>query len=1034
MPALHTLVDDFNDGVRAAVWADTYGSVTEANGMVTIVADANWCAMATAPSWSLVNSSAFAQVAPARGGSVSNQAYSTMYLYQAGLAGTRLIFSHAVNGDTIRFGSDVDYWDPTSVALPYDPVAMAWWRFREAAGQVYMETSPDGQTWTIRHQVATPTWATGEDLILAFEPHDAGGTGVMTIDNVNTTGIANAGVDQVVRSYSPVILSAAGNGSWSQASGPAVTLHSSGTLASFVTPGLPANTDLIFGYGGDQVVVTVQRTHSIRSSGGGWTPFRIRPKRAAFTRQALPTKVVGGYWEGWNTLPLRDVPSGYNVVYVSFAIASQAGTAKMRLEAPGQTDASLRQDIKTLQGQGRPVILSVGGWEDGGIRLQSTGDVADFVNSMSSIIDSYGFDGFDWDIEHLDQINGEAMYQASRELRRRVGDDLLITAAFGPNSTVYKQFGQRMGADLDMAGIMFYDYPATEQEVVDKTTEMIEVYGIAPSRVGVGYMIGENLDELTPATMVSAFNQLDVAYPDIRGAYNWSINGDQALGYQFLSEVAPDILDSAPPVASEPVLYPAKLRSVGTSTVVSTTTDKATAKPGGVAEGDLMIFVLTSYGTNAANCALPSGFTQIASHARSTSHTLKIGWKVATASEPTAYTPTIPSGNSHRADILAYYDVDPAQLGTPIIGSTPVSSTAHAAPSITPTTDHGLLVTLVSGGGGNTWTPPAGMTERTDSTTGASHYLTLATADQTLTTADATGTRTWGGGGGNYAQITASLFIPSLVTADRGDGGSTAPVTMLGFAPTDGSGGSKTDQEAILFQATQGAQVSSSYHRYAAHLQGDGPYPLVIHLHGDGAYEYENPNTWTSPQYMDIARSINGLGIIPLTPDISSGFQRWWEGYEPTYWLVDLIAELKRTYNIDENRMFISGFSGGAVVTTVNLVADWPEIFAGGGAMMLGGGGAYTTGTPVPAGLQDQFLMRWHVGDSDEGYNDDGSIADDGYDAISAAQAGELKYRQDGWNTAIELIPGGTDHLESEPMGPSRLQSLIDEFSAQFGF
>lgn len=42
----------------------------------------------------------------------------------------------------------------------WNAVSMAWWRVRETSGQVFLETSPDGTTWTARKTVTTPAYAT----------------------------------------------------------------------------------------------------------------------------------------------------------------------------------------------------------------------------------------------------------------------------------------------------------------------------------------------------------------------------------------------------------------------------------------------------------------------------------------------------------------------------------------------------------------------------------------------------------------------------------------------------------------------------------------------------------------------------------------------------------------------------------------------------------------------------------------------------------------------------------------------------------
>jgi hypothetical protein len=62
--------------------------------------------------------------------------------------------------------------------IPWDAVQHAWWRIREASGTVYIETAPDGRTWTV--QATTP------------DPFDLSAIGVR-LGAGTTTTISNAG-------------------------------------------------------------------------------------------------------------------------------------------------------------------------------------------------------------------------------------------------------------------------------------------------------------------------------------------------------------------------------------------------------------------------------------------------------------------------------------------------------------------------------------------------------------------------------------------------------------------------------------------------------------------------------------------------------------------------------------------------------------------------------------------------------------------------------------------------------------------------
>ena len=69
---------------------------------------------------------------------------------------------------------------------PYDPVAERWWAFREDAGTLLFETSPDGVTYTTFYSMPAPAFVADSAFILesgSFESVTNGGAG--HFDNVN---------------------------------------------------------------------------------------------------------------------------------------------------------------------------------------------------------------------------------------------------------------------------------------------------------------------------------------------------------------------------------------------------------------------------------------------------------------------------------------------------------------------------------------------------------------------------------------------------------------------------------------------------------------------------------------------------------------------------------------------------------------------------------------------------------------------------------------------------------------------------------
>ncbi|MCB0809298.1 MAG: hypothetical protein KDB96_08450, partial [Flavobacteriales bacterium] len=110
-----------------------------------------------------------------------------------------------------------------------------------------------------------------------------------------------------------------------------------------------------------------------------------------------------GYWHNWNDgnapyLELSQVDPRYSVVEVSFAVPALGSTYDM-VFAPAETaPATFLADVAALQAQGRKVLISIGG-ANATVHLDSDAERDQFVSSMLAILDTYGFDGLDIDLE-----------------------------------------------------------------------------------------------------------------------------------------------------------------------------------------------------------------------------------------------------------------------------------------------------------------------------------------------------------------------------------------------------------------------------------------------------------------------------------------------------------------------------------------------------------------------------------------------------------------------------------------------------------
>jgi hypothetical protein len=177
-------------------------------------------------------------------------------------------------------------------------------------------------------------------------------------------------------------------------------------------------------------------------------------------------------------------------------------------------------------------------------------------------------------------------------------------------------------------------------------------------------------------------------------------------------------------------------------------------KPAGTVAGDLMVLSIAAR-SDTAVITPPAGWTLLltTTNATNTRSKLSTYYKIAGASEPTSYAWS--SGAIEAvASLVSFSGVDAT---TPFDGVAPLglantaATTTQTAPSITPASANDWLVTVheltstpCSAAFTNGWTPPTGMTERTDICSRAAasaNGMGMEVATLGLTTAVATGTK-----------------------------------------------------------------------------------------------------------------------------------------------------------------------------------------------------------------------------------------------------------------------------------------------------
>jgi chitinase len=300
-----------------------------------------------------------------------------------------------------------------------------------------------------------------------------------------------------------------------------------------------------------------------------------------------------GYWHNWNDLSapymeLSAVDPRYSVIEVSFAVPAIGTTYQMEF-VPAETDlATFLADVEALQADGRKVLISMGG-ANATVHLNSDAERDAFVSSMLGIMETYGFDGMDIDLEGASvSITGgtiaapidqptirliDAVHSIADQFELENGVPMLLTMA---PETAYVQGGQSAfggiwGAylpiidalrdRLDILQVQLYNSGSmygidgaiyeqgTADFIVSQTEALLQGFQtgggyFAPlpaskiaiglpactSAAGGGYVAPEVLAQAVRYLHGSGPQPGDYqtlsTYPDLRGLMTWSVNWD----------------------------------------------------------------------------------------------------------------------------------------------------------------------------------------------------------------------------------------------------------------------------------------------------------------------------------------------------------------------------------------------------------------------------------------------------------------------------------------------------------------------------
>ncbi len=329
------------------------------------------------------------------------------------------------------------------------------------------------------------------------------------------------------------------------------TLRRNGTIIASPAAGATS-------YNDTGLTAGTQYTYTLTGNytAGGTTNTASVSKTTSGGTANLPAKLVGAYWQMYQGPTVAEITASapeYNIQYAAFALGNGSG-GTATFSPVFQSTASFKVDMAASQAQGCKWLISIGGGVPASsqVYIRNQTEANQLVASLKNIVDEYGFDGIDFDLENGPSgWSPQYMTSVATQLKAHYGNQFIVSIVPRPYEGFYYDTAVMMGNACDLVQLQFYDNQQTQnttwlrQWIRDKINEIVNNYGISPSKIVIGCITyypeyGGGSNNVT--VYRDAFIEMEGVYPSLRGVFIWESSLDKKKAWGFAKTMGPVVL------------------------------------------------------------------------------------------------------------------------------------------------------------------------------------------------------------------------------------------------------------------------------------------------------------------------------------------------------------------------------------------------------------------------------------------------------------------------------------------------------------